>query len=198
MLEMPRLETARLLIRPFVKEDLHAAHRLFDIELNAEDMGAEKMTTLREREEWLRWVALNPRQLALLNQPPYGDRAIVLRSNGTLIGSCGYVPALNAFEQVPVFDDHDPSGRPGRYSPEFALFYAISPSYQRQGYACEAVQAMIDYAFDHLHVRRIIAETDFDNAGSIAVMRKLGMKIGKNPLAEPPWLQVVGVLENNR
>jgi hypothetical protein len=28
------------------------------------------------------------------------------------------------------------------------------------------------------------------------VMRKLGMWVEKNPRPEPPWLQVVGVLEN--
>jgi [ribosomal protein S5]-alanine N-acetyltransferase len=42
----------------------------------------------------------------------------------------------------------------------------------------------------------VIAETDYDNFGSMAVMRKLGMKIEKNPLGEPSWLQNVGILEN--
>jgi hypothetical protein len=28
------------------------------------------------------------------------------------------------------------------------------------------------------------------------VMRKLGMRIERNPLPEPPWLQIVGVLDN--
>jgi hypothetical protein len=37
MLEMPILETARLLIRPFVMEDLADAHRLFDVELRDTD-----------------------------------------------------------------------------------------------------------------------------------------------------------------
>ena len=27
-------------------------------------------------------------------------------------------------------------------------------------------------------------------------MRKLGMRLERNPSPEPPWLQVVGVLEN--
>jgi hypothetical protein len=27
-------------------------------------------------------------------------------------------------------------------------------------------------------------------------MRKLGMRIEKNPYPEPPWLQVVGILDN--
>ncbi|GAB4420284.1 MAG: hypothetical protein Fur0044_17140 [Anaerolineae bacterium] len=28
-------------------------------------------------------------------------------------------------------------------------------------------------------------------------MRKIGMKIARNPLPDPPWLQVVGILENS-
>ena len=36
MLDMPPLETTRLILRPFVMEDLDAAHRLFDKELNKE------------------------------------------------------------------------------------------------------------------------------------------------------------------
>jgi RimJ/RimL family protein N-acetyltransferase len=78
------------------------------------------------------------------------------------------------------------------------LFYAISPAHQRCGYASEAAQALIDHAWQQLHLRRVIAMTTRDNVPSVAVMRKLGMRIVENPQAEPPWLQVVGVLEHGR
>ena len=198
MVEMPLLESTRLFIRQFQIEDLEATYRLFDIELNADDLRTEKMETKNERAEWLEWSVRNYKQLANLDQPPYGDRAIILKSTKTLIGSCGFVPCLNVFEQMPNFDYYDRSGNPGLYSTEFGLFYAISPSHQRQGYASEAAQALIDYAFRQLHLKRVIATTSYDNIGSMAVMRKLGMRIERNPLAEPPWLQVVGVLENSR
>ena len=55
---------------------------------------------------------------------------------------------------------------------------------------------MIDYAFTRLKLRRIVATTTYDNAASIAVMRKVGMRIERNPYPDPPWLQVVGLLEN--
>ncbi len=196
MLEMPVLETNRLLVRPFVMEDLRDAHRLFDIELSDADLGSEKMSSIAERAEWLQWATLNHRQLAMLNQPPYGDRAIVLKDTGQLIGSAGFVPCLNAFEQLPAFAAGARSGSPrALYTPEFGLFYVLAPAYRRQGYTTEAVQAMIDYAFQELHLKRILAETNYDNLGSMGVMRKLGMRIEKNPLPEPPWLQVVGILE---
>jgi RimJ/RimL family protein N-acetyltransferase len=196
MNQMPLLETSRLLIRPFAAEDLADVHRLFDLEINAEDLHTERTTTTEERAEWLQWTVLNYRQLAKLYQPPYGDRAIVLKSNGQLIGSCGYVPCLCPFEQLPSFSNDSNAANPARYSPEFGLFYAVSPSQQRHGYATEAAQALVEYAFRQLHVKRIVATTDYDNTGSIGVMKKLGMRIEKNPLTTPPWLQIVGVLEN--
>jgi RimJ/RimL family protein N-acetyltransferase len=194
---MPDLETKRLVIRPFMMDDLTDIHRLFDVELNAEDFGSEKMESLHERAEWLQWSVLNYVQLAKLYQPPYGDRAIVLKETDQLIGSVGYVPCLMPFEQMPNFSYYDASGKPGRATTEFGLFYAISPSHQRHGYASEAAQAMVDYAFQELRLKRVIATTEFDNHGSMGVMRKLGMRVEKNPLAEPPWLQVVGVVEHN-
>ncbi len=54
----------------------------------------------------------------------------------------------------------------------------------------------MNYAFDTLRVRRIVATTEHDNAGSQGVMRRLGMRLERNPFPEPPWLQVVGVLDN--
>ena len=77
------------------------------------------------------------------------------------------------------------------------MFYAISPAHQRRGYASEAARALVDYAFQRLNLKRVVATTNYDNAASIGVMRKLGMWVEKNPRPEPPWLQVVGVLENN-
>jgi [ribosomal protein S5]-alanine N-acetyltransferase len=198
MKEMPALETTRLTIRPFAMEDLNDVHRLFDIELNSDDLHTEKMNTLKERAEWLEWSVLNYSQLAKLYQPPYGDRAIVRKDTGRLIGSCGYVPCLMSFEQLPNFSYYNASGKLGHATPEFGLFYAISPSHQRQGYASEAAQALVDYAFQQLDLKRVIATTDFDNNASMGVMRKLGMRVEKNPLAEPLWLQVVGVVENKK
>ena len=197
MPDMPILETGRLLIRPFVLDDLPDVHRLLDIELHDAALHADKMESMVERAAWLQWSVLNYVQLARLYQPPYGDRAAVLKSSGQLIGACGFVPCLAPFELLPGFGPGDRSGRPGRYSPEFGLFYAISPAYRRQGYASEAAQALVDYAFEHLHLKRVVATTDYDHVASLGVMRKLGMRIEKNPRREPPWLQVVGVVDND-
>lgn len=193
---MPTLETERLYIRPFVLDDLSDVHQLLDIDLVAPELRADKMESLAERAQWLQWTVLNYEQLDKLYQPPYGDRAIILQSTGELIGACGFVPSFNAFEQLPGFVSSDSPPLESCYSPEFGLYYAIAPAHQRQGYATEAVQALIDYAFRQLSLKRIVATTTYDNEASMGVMRKLGMQIEKNPQPEPPWLQVVGFLEN--
>jgi ribosomal-protein-alanine N-acetyltransferase len=195
MTEMPVLETERLLIRPFAMDDLSDVHHLLDFELGDADLGADKMTSLAEREQWLRWAVANYGQLAKLRQPPYGDRAIVLRARDELVGACGYVPCLNPFEQLPGFAASEPASSGVRNTTEFGLFYAVSPSHQRKGYATEAAQALVDYAFLHLRLKRVIATTAYENDASVGVMRKLGMRIERNPLPHPPWLQVVGVIE---
>jgi hypothetical protein len=56
---------------------------------------------------------------------------------------------------------------------------------------------MISYAFNELRLKRIIATTEYANIASQGIMQKLGMQIMRNPLPEPSWLQIVGILENN-
>ena len=187
-MQMPVLETERLIIRPFVLDDLDAVHHLLD-----DDLGARQ--TLEARRQWLQWSVLNYEQLAHLYQPPYGDRAIVLRGSGQLIGSCGLVPAL-ILGTLPYFRSLSDKVDANRAFPEFGLYYGLFREQRGQGYATEAAQALIDYAFGQLNLIRIIATTTDDNQASMKVMRRLGMQIERNPHPEPAWFQVVGILEN--
>jgi len=178
MLRVPTLQTERLVIREFSVDDLPAVRQLLE--------GDEA-----ELARWLQWTVLSYEQLDQLKQPPYGDRAIVLRATGSLIGACGLVPLIGPYGQIPALADAGPAPRT---AVEMGLFWTVLPEHQRRGYATEAGQALVRYALDVLGLRRILAATSYDNAASIAVMRKLGMRIERNPLAEPPWLQIVAVL----
>jgi len=193
MRSMPSLETGRLIIRPFAPDDLNGTFRLFDIEVWKTAAGPGDAAALEARRAWLQWSALNHQELAKLGQPPYGDRAIILKQSRELIGSVGYVPYLDVFGQLPYFRARGLA--PDRASTELGLFWAIAPAHQRRGYATEAAGAMIKYAFEEMRLGRIIATTDYNNVASMGVMRKLDMHIQRNPQPEPPWLQVVGVLE---
>ena len=154
----------------------------------------EELETSRRMHEWR---VLNEEMLARLYQPTYGDRAIALKATGELIGSVGLVPYMDAFNVVPGLRFiHGDDGSKPRATAEVGLFWCIDPAHQRKGCATEAAQAVIDYAFNSIHLVRIIATTEFDNEASQAVMRKLGMRLERNTTGQPPWLQVVGVLEN--
>ncbi len=54
--------------------------------------------------------------------------------------------------------------------------YSIVPEFQRQGYASEAVEALIGWAFSHPNVQRVIAETLPELNASQALLRKLGFR----------------------
>lgn len=189
----PELATEHLVVRTFAYADLPAIHEIMNRAFGEDsELGTEG--ALHERESWLRWSILNQQWLPMLHQPPYGDRAVVLRSTGQLVGAVGYVPLLVPFAQIPELCAQ--AAAPGLFTPEVGLYWVIDPSYRRQGYATEAARALIDDAFSVMRLARILATTEYDNQASQAVMRKLGMLIARNPLPEPTWLQVVGILLN--
>src|SRR5438309_1255234 len=98
---VPPLETQRLIIRPYSMDDLDAVYQLLDVDLSAADYGSEGAGTRAERQQWLQWTVMNYYALDRLYQPPYGDRAVVLKQTGLVIGSCGFVPSFGPFRQLP-------------------------------------------------------------------------------------------------
>ena len=59
--------------------------------------GAEAHATT---ERYVRHGGLNAQVLSELDQPPTGDRAMVLRETGELVGLAGLVPAFGPFDQL--------------------------------------------------------------------------------------------------
>lgn len=187
---IPVLTTERLIVRPFELDDLDAAYRILDVENQAQPRSRA------ERAQFLEWTVRNYRELARLYQPPYGDRAVVERRSNEVVGSVGLVPAYGPFGLLPGFCEQiDPECR-NYFWPEFGLFYAIAAAHRRQGFACEACRALVDYLFRELRPRRIVAITTRENEASQRVMIRLGMRLEFNPVPDPEWFQVVGVLEN--
>jgi ribosomal-protein-alanine N-acetyltransferase len=174
---LPVLETERLQVRP----------------LSAGDTDAVRAVSGEPHAGWLEWTAASYGQLEALRQPPYGERAICLREGGELVGMVGVVPSMGPFAQLPGFGSA--IGRADRMRPEVGLYWAVAPDHRGNGYATEAARAVIDHGFGELHLARIVATTERDNLPSIAVMRRLGMRVEQNPLPEPHWFQVVGWLD---
>ena len=179
------LETTRLIIRAFTPADAGTYSRLLDEAFGIGAYGSEE----DKRVVFEHQVAADA-GLALLHQPPYGDRAIALRDTREVVGSVGFAPCLMPFGLLPSFEATD------RFTSEIGLFWALFPQHQGRGYATEAAAAMVSYAFDTLRLRRIVATTEHDNKRSLDVMRRLGMRIERNPKSEPAWLQSVGILDS--
>ena len=81
--------------------------------------------------------------------------AIVLKDDATLVGAMGLI----------VNRDHENA----------ELGYWIGKPYWNQGYATEAAQAVVDYAFTALRLRRVFAHHFSRNVASGRVLKKIGM-----------------------
>lgn len=88
----------------------------------------------------------------------YGLWGVFLKETNKLIGRCGIGSQM--------IDNRE----------EFELGYELDPNYYGFGYGYESCKAIIEYAFSHLYINRIVARIHIDNASSINLAIKLGMK----------------------
>ncbi|MFN8530934.1 MAG: GNAT family N-acetyltransferase [Anaerolineae bacterium] len=179
------LNSERLTVREYTIDDLPAAHRIA-----AECFGSTDPVDATRT--WLEWATRNYAALRVLYQPPYGDYAVVRKSDGLQVGAVGLVQSTIPWRVL----EGDTSANADLIAPEFGLYWATLPEYQGHAYAGEAARAMIDFAFGTLRARRIVATTEHENHNSQRVMEKLGMTLHRNTTGKPHWCQVVGELRN--
>ncbi len=89
----------------------------------------------------------------------FGLWLVELRGAETRIGICGLL-------KRDTLDDVD-------------IGFAFLPQYRSKGYAFESAAAVMDYGRKVLGLRRIVAITNEDNAGSIRVLEKIGMSFDR-------------------
>jgi RimJ/RimL family protein N-acetyltransferase len=193
------LETKRLLIRPFSMDDLETAHQILDLEMQWD--GAN--VSLQQRRHALqRYIVL-----AEWNDGSrlFGSRGIFLKKTKQLVGLCGFHPWLWTPSQKALFwpELFRAPETPDEYtfaSFELSILYGLSNKHRGQGYATEAANVLIEYAFDTLEVKRIFADTTRSNIDSINVMKRVGMRIAYHPTRPdeewPDGPAVVGCIEN--
>jgi len=175
------IRTERLVIRPFTLEDEQAADALW-----------QAVWARPLRPETLRWLALAPRELATLYQPPLGDRALCIADSGELIGAVGLTPANGPFQ---LLDSPTVPPTPVAWSVEIGLFWSLHPRHRGHGYATEAARALVTLACNTCRVDRVVAHTEHDNVPSRRVMARLGMDVRSfRDVPGAPWFQVVGRL----
>ena len=65
--------------------------------------------------------------------------------------------------------------------------YSVLPAFQRHGYASEAARALVVWGLAQPGIRRIVANCRLDNAASIRVLEKAGMRQTGRDRAELTW-----------
>ena len=194
---MEALETERLIIRPFVMDDLEAAYQLLDIDIQWSGPGFSLERRKAQLQFYIYLSAWN--DMGRL----YGYRAIILKPSQKLIGICGFLPSVISPRQKwlfwpALFGESDPDS--AFATPELEVGYAMSSLHRGNGYATEAVRALIQYAFAELGVKRLFASTNRSNTGSIKLMKRVGMRTANNPVRlDEDWPDapgVIGVIEN--
>jgi [ribosomal protein S5]-alanine N-acetyltransferase len=93
--------------------------------------------------------------VASYEQHGFGLWLVALRGSNTPVGMCGLL-------KRDALDDVD-------------IGFAFLPPFRSSGYAFESASAVMEYARHTLGLRRIVAITDPDNAGSLRVLKKIGM-----------------------
>lgn len=95
------------------------------------------------------------------------ERMVVVLLDDAVIGHL-YLHVDNAWAQAEV--------RELAQGTQAEIGWAFDPAQQGQGYASEAVRELLRLCFEVLGVRRVVALAFADNAPSLRVMERLGMR----------------------
>ena len=147
---LPELETDRLLLRRMRvgdADDMYAYARRADV---TEYLTWTPHPDRRYTTDYLQYLATRYRV------GDFYDWGVTLRSNGRMIGTCGFTS----------FDFAHNSAQVG---------YVLNPDYWGKGIAPEALHAVMCFGFHELNLHRIEAHYIIGNDRSRRVMEKVGM-----------------------
>lgn len=146
------LETPRLFVRPFYQADLEAfvayrAHPDVERYQSWADYTHEQGRALIE----------SMQGLAVGVPGQWYQFALENRADGTLVGDL----ALCVSKSEPR---------------EAEVGFSLAPEHQGNGYASEALPALLDYTFETLGLHRVVAITDALNLPAATLLERVGMR----------------------
>ena len=145
---MPEIETQRLLLRMFSKDDLDDLSTIY-ADADVMQFLSGHPLTREETAGWLKYFLDGWENFG------FGWWAVVSKESGQLIGHCGL-----QFIHI---------------TPEVEVTYGLAKEYWRKGLASESARACLRYGFEELKLERIYALADPGNTGSHRVMQRVGM-----------------------
>ena len=140
------------------------AHTPDDVRAQIEEMNADQRAELSPA--WLARV-----HVATAADPWVLGFALVDRTTGVLVGTCGFKGPPGADETVEIA-------------------YGVAPDHRGNGYATEAAEALVAFAFDSGNVRVVRAHTFSEAGASARVLAKCGFRpLGEviDPEDGPVW-----------
>jgi RimJ/RimL family protein N-acetyltransferase len=149
----PRLETPRLILRPWQESDREPFAAL-----NADPAVMRYFVAPMTRQECDEAI---DRYLLKIATEGFGFLAVELRATGEFAGLIGIQTIRDQISTLP----------PGTVE----IGWRLTQRMQGQGLTTEGAKAVLDFAFTQLHLPQVIAFTIPINAPSRRVMEKLGM-----------------------
>ena len=145
------LKTDRLILRRYTLDDAEFIMRLVNDPSWLRFIGDKNVHNLDDARRYLREGPLD-----MYERYGFGMYRVEERDSGTLAGMCGLIKR----DTLPDAD----------------VGYAFLPEFRGKGYAFEAASAVLEHGNRVFGLKRILAITSLDNAGSIRVLEKAGMK----------------------
>ena len=152
------LETERTVLRPWTESDASDFLPVFG------DHDAMRFwnTPLLATEDKVRAMIRRSRTASPKHHRAF---AVVLKATGHAIGLVNY-------------HHREPTNR------RLEIGFITAPRFHRQGYTQEAVSALLSHCFTSLNTHRVEALTDPQNAGSRALLERIGFKQEGEPLRQ--------------
>lgn len=158
-----RIETERLILRPFIEDDVE---RLFLLDSNPEVMKYVGVKPLTQKEQSAEVIKVIQKQYA---ENGVGRLAVIEKASNLLIG-WSFLKYLTD-EINGIKDVYD-------------LGYRFLPEFWGKGYATESANASLEYGFKEMNLDKICAHAHSENLASNHTLRKLGF-VEKGSFEEP-------------
>ncbi len=150
------IETERLIIRDMREEDIEDFFEIFSDPVAMKYFGIVF--------DWPRMEAWVQSNLDHQKKHGFSLMTVILKENGEIIGDCG-------------LETTDIDGRP-----IVGIGFDFKRKYWNRGYATEAALAVMNFGFKRFGFDSLSAWIDPDNAASLRVAEKIGMKPEKSVL----------------